>query len=171
MRGINPSERRDTRAIHAIISSSLSRACTVEEVQTATAKDPTPQALQKCLIYRIWDNPQFSPYYPHRSELLSSDGVVLRNNRIVLPAPLQRRILELAHQGHHGVAKTKSRLRTKARWPGMSNQADNFVCQCQSCLLPTPTPSQPAAPLKSTSLPKVAWFLVGLDFVGPFPTG
>lgn len=48
----------------------------------------------------------------------------------------------------------------------MSADADNSVRRCQPCLLSSPTPTQPATPL-----PEAAWLLVGMDFVGPFPTG
>ncbi|CAB3997487.1 hypothetical protein BOX15_Mlig023251g7, partial, partial [Paramuricea clavata] len=62
-----------------------------------------------------------------------SDGVLLRNNRIVIPRSLQQRVLELAHQGHQGIAKTKARLRTKyqaqkitPRYPRANGEAERL---------------------------------------------
>ena len=42
-----------------------------------------------------------------RSELTSVDGnLVLRGSRIVVPDALQKRVVELAHEGHQGLIKT-----------------------------------------------------------------
>ena len=118
----------------------------------------------------MWNDPKLQPYYPHRNELSCSEGVVLRGERIIIPASLQERILDLAHQGHQGITKTKSRLRSKVWWPWMSSQADKFVRLCQSCFLASSTATQTTL-LKPTPLPEAAWLLVGVDFVGLFPTG
>ena len=83
---------------------------------------------------------------------------------------MQERILDLAHQGHQGITKTKSRFRSKVWWPGMSSQADKFVQLCQLCLLASSTATQTTL-LKPTPLPEAVWLLVSVDFVGPFPTG
>ena len=138
-RAINPSEQLDTRVINTVVSSSLPRACTVEEVKAATAIDPILQRLIQCLSAGVWNVPKLQPYSPHRNELSCSEGVVLRGERIIIPASLQERILDLAHQGHQGITKTKSRLCSKVWWPGMSSQADKFVQLCQSCLLASST--------------------------------
>ena len=53
----------------------------------------------------------------------------------------------------------------------MSVEADAFVRQCQPCTLANAAPTQPIPPLKLTPLPEAAWLYVGMDFVGPFPTG
>ena len=38
---------------------------------------------------------------------------VLRGTRIVAPRQLRRRVLDLDHEGHQGIVKTKGRLRSK----------------------------------------------------------
>ena len=159
------------RAINAVISASLPRACTVDEVSSATASDPILQAIIESLASGSRSHPQLAPYYAHRLELTTSDGIVLRGDRILVPASLRKRVLGLAHQGHQGIAKTKSCLRSKVWWPGMSVEADEFVRQCQPCTLANSAPTQPIPPLKPTPLPEAAWLYVGMDFVGPFPTG
>ena len=37
----------------------------------------------------------------------------MRGMRIVIPVSLRKRVLELAHEGHQGIVKTKDRLRSK----------------------------------------------------------
>ena len=41
----------------------------------------------------------------------------LRGSRPVIPGELRPRVLELAHEGHQGILKTKCRLRSKVWWP------------------------------------------------------
>jgi len=48
-----------------------------------------------------------------RNEMSSCNGVVLRGKRIFVPQSLRSRALSLAHEGHLGIVKTKSRLRLK----------------------------------------------------------
>jgi hypothetical protein len=123
---VNPSEHADTGMINAITAASLPRACTIEQVKEATAKDATLQTVLKSLLSGTW-NKDLGLFFSHRNEFSFSDWVLLRNNRIVFPRSLQQRVLELAHQGHQGIAKTKARLRTKVWWPGMSTEAETFV--------------------------------------------
>jgi hypothetical protein len=108
--------------INAITTASLPRACTIDEVKKATAKDAKLQTVLKSLQSGTW-NKDLGLFFSHPNEFSFSDGVLLRNNRIVILRSLQQRVLELAHQGHQGVAKTKARLRTKVWWPGMSTEA------------------------------------------------
>ena len=150
---VNPSEHADTSMINAVTTSSLPRACTVEEVKNATATDTTLQAVIESLQSGAW-NKDLGPFYPHRNEFCFSDQILLRNDRIVIPQSLRQRILTLAHQGDQGIATTKARLRTKVWWPAMSTDAERFVKQCQPCLVTTESPKPDFTPLKPTTLPE-----------------
>ena len=60
-----------------------------------------------------------------RDELTSVDGkFVLRGNRIVIPDALQKRVVELVHEGHQGLVKTRSLLRSKVLFPKMDPAVD-----------------------------------------------
>ena len=45
-------------------------------------------------------------------ELTVVDGLVLRDERIIVPNTLQERIFNMAHEGHLGITKTKNSLRS-----------------------------------------------------------
>ena len=53
----------------------------------------------------------------------------------------------------------------------MSKDLETFVKRCQPCLVTTESPRPSITPLKRTTLPKAAWLLLGMDFVGKFSTG
>ena len=44
---------------------------------------------------------------------VTESGVVMRNNLIVIPDTLIERVIDIAHEGHQGITKTKSLMRTK----------------------------------------------------------
>ena len=167
---INPSERADTRTINTIITSALPQACTLEQVQEATASDTTLQAVLASLQSGSWDE-DLARYFCHRNEFASSHCVLLRSGQIVIPQSLRHRVLELAHQGHQGIAKTKTRLHFKVWWPGMSTQAVNFLKECLPCQLATEPPTSQYTPLQPTTHLEAPLLLTGLYFTGPFPTG
>jgi len=41
---------------------------------------------------------------------ITSDGLVLKQNKIVIPKALQKKVVKLAHTGHQGIWKTKISL-------------------------------------------------------------
>ena len=95
--------------------------------------------------------------------------MVLRGTRIIIPQILRKRTLELAHEGHQGIVKTKSRLRTKVWWPKMDVQAERL---CRSCI-----PCQavglggPPEPMARAEMPTGAWQDLAMDLLGPYPDG
>ena len=87
-----------------------------------------------------------------RNELTSVDGnIVLHGNRIVIPDALQKRDIELAHEGHQRLVKTCSLLRSKVWFPKMDTAVDQVLKKCFPCQIATPKPSW--EPLKMTPLP------------------
>ena len=104
-----------------------------------------------------------------QNELTVVGKLVLRQSRIVIPKSLRKRVLELAHEGHQGVVKTKSRLREKVWWPGIDNAVEKTIRSCHACQVVSPH-SVPE-PMKRTRLPDGPWQDVALDLMGPFVNG
>ena len=52
-------------------------------------------------------------YLSVKNELCLLGKIVMRRTRIVIPQNLKSEELLLAHEGHQGIVKTKSRLRIK----------------------------------------------------------
>ncbi|ESO85504.1 hypothetical protein LOTGIDRAFT_107826, partial [Lottia gigantea] len=51
-------------------------------------------------------------------------NLLLRGNRIVMPVTLQKQILNLAHESHQGIVRTKKFLRERFFWYYMDEQID-----------------------------------------------
>ena len=56
---------------------------------------------------------ELSRYAQVKDQLTCTDTVLLKSDRLVVPAALQDRIVDIAHEGHLGIAKTKVLLREK----------------------------------------------------------
>ena len=82
---------------------------------------------------------------------------------------LRNQILDLAHEGHQGVVKTKQRLRPKVWWPWMDRGVQHKCRVCHGCQLV----SQPSPPelMRRTELPTEPWQDLAADLLGSLPSG
>ena len=145
-----------------------------EEIALAGQEDSEVRALIE-QIPREWPR-RFSdvsdvlkPYYRCKQELAIDGGLVLRGERIVVPAVLRSRLLTLAHESHQGIVRTKQRLRALFWWPAMDAAVEAAVKDCPACVAADKTVKTRFAPLNPVPLPAAAWDKVGLDFIGPMP--
>ena len=136
--------------------------------ERASEADPELQLVRSCLTSDDW-NEAPTVYAAARYELANVGFVVMRGTRIVVPTSLRSQVLALAHEGHQGISKTKSRLRTKVWWPNMDKDAENVCRRCHSCQVV----SQPVAapPVQPTTLPNGPWQHLAVDLLGPLPSG
>ena len=91
----------------------------------------------------------------------NSSGILLRGSRICIPLSLQKRTVDLAHEGHQGITKTKALLREKVWFPKMDELVEEMVKNCFPCQ--TTTPKITREPLQMTSAIR-AWEEVSMDF-------
>ena len=75
--------------------------------------------------------------------------VLYQTDRIVVPQSERSRILELLHQGHSGIAKTRQLARQLYYWPGLSNDVKLLVENCHACF--GHLPAQQQMPLNPTT--------------------
>ena len=66
------------------------------------------------------------PYWKVRGSLTLCDDLLLYNSCIVVPSSVRRETLLKIHEGHQGVERCRSRLRTSVWWPGAASQVYSF---------------------------------------------
>ena len=168
--------------VNTIASAAVPLAMTVEEIQRETTKDPTLQAVIELVRSKKWHNiaqyqgtdvncatlRQFSRVQDELT-VNESGNMVLRNYQIVIPQSLQQRAIDIAHEGHQGICKTKALLRSKVWFPGSDAAAEEAVRRCIPCQ--ANTTRRQAEPLAMTPLPRGPWLNVSIDFCGPLPSG
>ena len=165
-------------------SHAVPKTMTLIEIEQATATDATLQCLADLIRTRKWsqlDNPESQYKDANRMELnlfkkvhdeltVSSDSkIVLRGSRIVIPTTLRERAIDIAHEGHQGLVKTKKLLREKVWFPGIDNEVQQKIKKCLACQANGPKNSPD--PLHMTPLPPKPWHTLNMDFCGPLPTG
>ena len=63
----------------------------------------------------------------------TENGVILMDERIVIPKNYRKTILELLHVAHQGVTTMKRRANKSVYWPGMNNDLNNIRENCKYC--------------------------------------
>ena len=84
----------------------------IEEVEEVSYQDEELTAVREALKTGNWRQAP-KAYELVCNELTYVGQVVLRGTRIVVAKKLQRRVLDLAHEGQQGIVKTKERIRSK----------------------------------------------------------
>lgn len=152
------------------------------QIRRAQEEDPVCAQLSS-LIRTGWDRlssaPQLKSYWQYRNDLLMADGLLMKEKRIVIPASMQKSILETLHQGHQGMVKCMARAQEAVWWPGLTSQIKERVRNCDVCvkeshnapepLLTTPLPSRPWQKLAADLFEwKKGHYLVVIDYYSRF---
>ena len=127
------------QVVHSLITNLPVTTTKLEEIQQATNADRT---LQNVKLYRqtTWPRSQkniiFSvrPYWNIRYTLYVADGIVFRDQRIVVLQSLQSQMLGLINESHFGIEKSKSRARELLYWPKMGADIERTVANCELCI-------------------------------------
>lgn len=154
--------------VNTVMTFSVPVAINLTEIKSLSELDETIVAVKTALYSNEWTEIT-KPFKPFETELCMVDHILLRNNKIVIPEKLRIRTLELAHEGHPGIAKMKQRLRTKVWWPKIDSDAETYVKKCRGCTMVLAPP--PPEPLRRKELPSKPWQHIAIDFLGPLPSG
>ena len=105
-----------------ITTNAIPKACNLEDIKLATQQNEELQAVKSAIVNSKWDktNNHLKPYYPIRHQLSIYEGIILKNQCIVIPKCQQQSVLNIAHKNHQGLIKTKSILREKLWWPSIN---------------------------------------------------
>lgn len=80
--------------------------------------------------------------YSHKNDLEEVDGCLIFQNRMVIPASLQNKVLGLLHANHVGIVKMKQQARKNIYWFGINSDIETFVHSCDVCLKMAVVPGQ-----------------------------
>ena len=144
----------------------------MEEIRKEIPKDETLSRiidlLQISIVPRKPDNIPES-FMKVWCELSVSDGLLFRQDRLVIPNSLQKRVVKAAHEGHLGIVNTKRLLRSKVWFQNLDREAEREIKNCHACQ--ATVYKHEREPLAMTQLPGRPWEHVKADFYGPLPSG
>jgi acetone carboxylase gamma subunit len=118
----------------------------VKEIKEATNADETLQVLKQ-YITREWPKYEkdvqsaVKPYYQYQAHLSVLDDIITYDNRIVIPAKLQRDMLKCLHQGHWGLSKCRDLASESIWWLGISKDIKQMISNCEECQKSRPNQS------------------------------
>ncbi|UYV74135.1 hypothetical protein LAZ67_11002219, partial [Cordylochernes scorpioides] len=139
---------------------------TVLRIREETSSDPILCEVKK-LILNGWppNKNQTSmltrEYWNFREELTVQDGIIQKNDRIVIPNKLRAEMIMKTHQGHIGINSSMRRARDNIFWPGMNAQIRQEIENCSICL--SNSQNQVREPMKSHKIPNYPWERISLD--------
>ena len=156
-----------------LATTSTLKAFKVQDIEEATQSDATLKAVAEAVAKGNWHNivkhyrvdaEEFCLIERLKDELtVSAPGnLILHGTHLVFPKSLHEHVVNLAHEGHQGLMKTKSLLREKVWFPNIDRLVEDKVKPCDACLVNTPECKR--EPLLMLPLPPAPWKEVSMDF-------
>ena len=168
--------------VNFILNSDVPTALTLEDIQSATAQDPTLQTGTKTMNTGRWHEVKETALPgAHLGTLISfrnvkdelcinaEQNLIPKGTQLVIPAKLQHRVVQLTHEGHQGMSKTKYFIRSKVWFPNTDKAVEEEVSSCIPCQANTNRCTK--QPLCMSELPRGPWLNLSVDFCGLLPTG
>ena len=84
----------------------------------------------------------------------------------MMPFALQTRAIDLVHEGHQGLVKSKQLIRTKVWFPGIDRKMKKRIERCLPCQ--STFRNHDVTPAKMTPLPDGPWKSLSADLTGEY---
>lgn len=106
-------------------------------------------------------DPEVLEYWNFRDELCICDGLLLKGDRIVIPASMRADTIDKLHESHLGIDKCISRAQQSVFWPGLRTQLQDKIAKCEVCN--KHRNKQVKEPLKPHDVPDRPWQILASD--------
>ena len=139
---------------------------TLELIKKATDSDPVLTSL-KPLIKNGWPKKKsalaatLKPFFHYREDLVTSDNVIYKGNKVLIPTVMRQRMLEKIHSAHMGIEKSINNASDTLFWPSMNSDIKRTCENCQTCAKYANTHQK--EPLLNHSIPVLPWEFVSQD--------
>lgn len=167
-------EKMAEEHVNFITAHALPKTVGLDDIVQATRQDTVIQEAMKAMQTGRWheviknsspeNSMELRRLYLVRNELSARDSdLLLRGNRIVIPTIMRKKVVQIAHEGHQGIVRTKSLLRTKVWFSGIDALVQNIVGACTQCQVITVDNSR--EPIKMSKLPDGPWRELSCDLM------
>ena len=109
-----------------------------DQIREAIQESDEQQELMKYILNGLPINgknlsAKVKPYYAFRDELVIEDGIIVKQQRVVIPKSLQKEYLIELHRGHPGKDATKARALDTVYWTGINEDSEKMIASCTAC--------------------------------------
>ena len=156
----------DDIPVHHITQSALVSKARLQQVRLATQSDPTLCSLTKT-VHEGWsqskkDCPkQLLDFWSFRQEISKEDGLLYKNQRLIVPHSERLETLKVLHLGYYAVDKMQLMALESVNWPGINKDILKQYQSCKTCI--KHSKSQRYEPLQSHPTPELPWHTVATD--------
>ncbi|XP_033747087.1 uncharacterized protein K02A2.6-like [Pecten maximus] len=139
---------------------------TLCRLQRATKTD-TNLAELMCVIRRGWPDSmeqlslEVKKYFPFREELTIQNGLVFKNDRVIVPFSERQNMIERAHSSHIGLQGCLRRAKESLYWPNLYSDFEKHIQACKTCN--TYSAENSREPMIPHETPNRPWEKVGVD--------
>lgn len=160
----NKAEEKETEEyIYSVVKSSVPHALTPCVLEQASKDHPVIIKLCHAIPNNDWTCFKVKAFHAVKDELWTACQMVMCGNRIVLPEVLREHVVELGHERHQGIVRTKNRLRSKVWWPEIDKMVERKVKKCYPCQVIGK--NAPPEELESTPLPDQLWTYLAINLL------
>jgi hypothetical protein len=139
-----------------VAQNAVPKAMTIAKIQEASEKDKTVCNIRECIEKNKWTKEgELKPYLIVRKDLTVHESIILKRRKLVIPRKLRQSILQLAHESHQGVLKTKQLLREKVWCPRMDKDLEEMIKTCHACQIIANPTQAPLVKYNHTTIPSV----------------
>ena len=155
---------------HAFMSGIKSGLNNVKVVTWEKAKEATQRELSELIKYATESFPSskesipvnIMDFWSLREGLYVFDGVLLYNDRVVIPPCLRKDVLHALHSAHQGVSGMTLNAQDTVFWPGITRDIELERLSCSLCT--KITPSQPKLPPVEPHVPSTPFEAIVADY-------
>ena len=110
----------------------------LSQLQKATEQDPVMQTL-KTTILTGWPSQRsdvpihISEFWNFRHELSLYNGVLFKNQRLIIPKALHSEVIPRIHSSHLGTESCLCKARDLVFWPAMNSEIKEAIPSCSIC--------------------------------------
>ena len=149
----------DIIPVHHITQSVPVSKARLQEFRLGTQSDPTLHSLTKT-IYEGWPK-QLLDFWSFRQEISEEDGLLYKNQRLIVPQRERLGTLKVLHLGHYAVDKMQLRALETVYWPGINKDILKQYQSCKNCI--KHSKPQRCEPLQFHPTPQLPWHMVATD--------
>ena len=108
---------------------------------------------------------QLLDFWSFRQEISEEEGLLYKNQRLIVPQGERLETLKVLHLGHYAVHKMQLRALETVYWPRINKDILKHYQSCKTCI--KYSMSQRSEPLQSHPTPEVPWHTVATDLFEP----
>ena len=165
--GIEDEDDNQEFSINRVIEDNMPDAVTLMMVQLATKEDQVLSRVEQDVKSgKMSEATKTSEYGKVFEELTAANGVLLKGEKLVIPAKLKEDVIIVSHEGHGlGESRTVKLLRERVWFSRLARKTKEYVASCTACSAAVPGNSP--SPITSGEMPEGPWQRVAADYKGP----